>query len=68
MRDPTTARASRPGGTAIRLLVADGQEAIAQAETLQPDVVLMDLQMPRLGGVAATREITSRAPRRAWSC
>jgi DNA-binding NarL/FixJ family response regulator len=42
---------------------ADGQEAIDQAAALQPDVVLMDLQMPRLGGVAATREIATRMPR-----
>jgi DNA-binding NarL/FixJ family response regulator len=36
----------------------DGVEAIAMAGQLRPDVVLMDLHMPRLGGVAATREIT----------
>jgi DNA-binding NarL/FixJ family response regulator len=36
----------------------DGVEAIAMAAQLRPDVVLMDLHMPRLGGVAATREIT----------
>ena len=41
----------------------DGQEAVDLALTLTPDVVLMDLQMPRLGGVAATRQITARLPR-----
>jgi DNA-binding NarL/FixJ family response regulator len=40
----------------------DGVEAIAMAELLHPDVVLMDLHMPRLGGVAATREITRTLP------
>ena len=40
----------------------DGVEAIAMAEKLHPDVVLMDLHMPRLGGVAATREITRTLP------
>ncbi|MGI8423360.1 MAG: response regulator, partial [Chloroflexota bacterium] len=39
-----------------------GEEAIAQAAALQPDVVLMDLQMPRGNGVAATREIVHTSP------
>ncbi|MFE6861164.1 response regulator [Nocardia sp. NPDC057668] len=33
---------------------ADGREAAAQAEVLAPDVVVMDIRMPRLDGVAAT--------------
>ena len=37
---------------------ADGQEALDLALALHPDVVLMDLQMPHMGGVAATRQIT----------
>jgi DNA-binding NarL/FixJ family response regulator len=40
----------------------DGIEAVVMAERLRPDVVLMDLHMPRQGGVAATREITRRFP------
>jgi DNA-binding NarL/FixJ family response regulator len=40
----------------------DGVEAIAMASQLRPDIVLMDLHMPRLGGVAATREITKTLP------
>jgi DNA-binding NarL/FixJ family response regulator len=40
----------------------DGIEAVAMAEQLRPDVVLMDLHMPRQGGVAATREITRSLP------
>lgn len=35
----------------------NGQQAIAQVETLQPDVVLMDVRMPVMDGVAATRQI-----------
>jgi DNA-binding NarL/FixJ family response regulator len=35
-----------------------GEEAIARAENLRPDVVLMDLRMPGCGGVEATRRIT----------
>ncbi len=41
---------------------SDGVEAVALAERLTPDVVLMDLHMPRKGGVAATREITMALP------
>jgi DNA-binding NarL/FixJ family response regulator len=40
----------------------DGIEAVALAQQLRPDIVLMDLHMPRLGGVAATREITRTLP------
>ncbi|SFN46822.1 two component transcriptional regulator, LuxR family [Variovorax sp. OV329] len=41
---------------------ADGVEAVAMATQLQPDVVLMDLHMPRKGGVLATREIAAALP------
>jgi DNA-binding NarL/FixJ family response regulator len=40
----------------------DGIEAVAMAEKLRPDIVLMDLHMPKQGGVAATREITQTLP------
>jgi DNA-binding NarL/FixJ family response regulator len=40
----------------------DGQEAIELAAALRPDVVLMDLKMPRLGGIPATRRICQELP------
>jgi NarL family two-component system response regulator LiaR len=42
---------------------ADGDEALAAAERLQPDVILMDLVMPRVGGVEAMRRLRERLPR-----
>ena len=41
---------------------ANGEEAIARVRELAPDVVLMDLRMPILGGVDATRRIVAEAP------
>jgi DNA-binding NarL/FixJ family response regulator len=42
---------------------SDGLEAIAMAERLQPQIVVIDLAMPALNGIDAAREIVKRAPR-----
>jgi DNA-binding NarL/FixJ family response regulator len=41
---------------------ADGEEAVAEAERTRPHVALMDIRMPRLDGIAATRAITGALP------
>lgn len=40
----------------------DGVEAIEQAERLRPDLIVMDVHMPRVNGLEATRRIMERAP------
>jgi len=48
--------------TVVVAAVGTGSEAMEAAEQTQPDVVVMDLQLPDLHGIEATRQITSTSP------
>jgi DNA-binding NarL/FixJ family response regulator len=53
---------SHAEGVEVAGYAADGQEALEQVNALPPDVVLMDLKMPRLNGIHATARITREHP------
>jgi DNA-binding NarL/FixJ family response regulator len=62
MRDGLSAMLSRHAQIEIAGEAADGVEAVALARSIRPDVILMDINMPRMNGVEATRVISAELP------
>jgi DNA-binding NarL/FixJ family response regulator len=62
VRDGLSALLSSVPSIAVAGVASTGRQAVQAAVTLRPDVLVMDIQMPELNGVGATREIARVAP------
>ncbi|MET3999524.1 response regulator transcription factor [Marinobacterium sp. MBR-109] len=60
--DGIQARLENEGGIEVVGQAGNGLEAIEQVQNLKPDVVLMDVSMPIMNGLEATRELRTRSP------
>lgn len=64
VRDAVCALLAEEASIEVVGVAADGEEAVRQAKLLRPDVITMDVQMPRLSGLEATTRIMAEAPSR----
>jgi DNA-binding NarL/FixJ family response regulator len=60
MREGTAALLARDPAIEVVGLAADGREALALAEELEPDVLVLDLWMPELSGIEVCAEVRTR--------
>ena len=61
-REALRALVDASSGFAVAGMACSGEEAVHAAESLAPEVVLMDVVMPGMGGIAAARAILDRCP------
>ena len=62
VREGMTALLTSLPGFAVAAVAATGREAVREVVATRPDVAVLDLQMPDLDGIAATKEISRAAP------
>ena len=62
VRDGLRALLENSGGIEVVGTAGNGREAVSEAQRLRPDVVIMDIALPELDGVQATRHVTERCP------
>ncbi len=62
MRDGLAALLAQQSEIEVVGVASDGKDAIKQARKLQPDLVIMDINIPQMDGIQATREITATWP------
>jgi len=68
VREGLRAMIERQTGWEVCGEASTGREAVTQAAKLNPDIIIMDIGMPELGGLDATRQIKRALPNRKKSC